>query len=382
MDRLERRNKAATKKHYWLRLTYACNNKCIFCLDKQNQNGTVKSLNDIRKEMEQGKKEGAIKLILSGGDPTVHPKYLDIVKMGKDFGYKEIQTVTNGRMFYYKDFLKKAVKNGLTEITFSIHGHTKELYEKQSRVKDSFEQALGGLLNALSVPGLIVNIDIVINKINYKYLEDILRFFIKLGVAEFDLLQVMPFGDAWENRKKVLFDIKRALPYLRKAFALQKEFPYIYLWTNRFPPAYLEGFEELIQHPVKLYDEVRGRKEMFDDFLEKDIMMRCYGEQCRYCFIKNFCQDLIYLKKNKKIKSKRFAYCLRNKYEFKEKEYKVKGKIDIYDFVDFYIKNRYFVKSLRCKNCKYNKICDGAPIMLVREKGFGILKPFKSQKSS
>jgi len=378
MNRLKQRNKAATKKHYWLRLTNACNNNCIFCLDKQNQNGTVRSLGEIKEEMRQGRREKAVKLILSGGDPTLHPQFLQIIKMGKDMGYHEIQAVSNGRMFYYKDFLKKAVENGLTETTFSIHGHTKKLYEKQSQIKNSFEQALGGLINALGYPNLIVNIDIVINKINYKYLEEILRFFIKLGVTEFDLLQVMPFGSAWINRKEVLYDIKKALPYLKKAFSLQKEFSHIYLWTNRFPPQFLEGFEELIQHPVKLYDEARGRKEMFNDFLEKDILMRCYGQRCKYCFIKNFCQDLIYLKKNKKIKSKRFAYCLRKKYPFKEKEYKVKGKIDINDFLAFYIENRYFVKSLRCKNCKYNKICDGVPINLIREKGFKILYKFKN----
>jgi len=372
--KLIQRNKAAEKKKYWLRLVNICNNNCIFCLDKGNQNGTVKNMREIVKEMRKGRKEKAVKLILSGGEATLHPKLLEIIKKGKLLGYSEIQIITNGRMFYYKNFLEKAIKNGLTETTFSIHGHTKKLYETQSGVKNSFEQALKGLLNALSFKNLIVNIDIVINKINYLYLEKTLRFFIKLGVTEFDLLQVMPFGNAWINRNKVLYNIEKAAPYLKKAFALQKEFPNIYIWTNRFPPQYLEGFEDLIQHPIKLYDELRGRKKMFEDFLEKNILMKCYGKQCQYCFIKNFCQDLIFLKKNKKIKNKKFAVCLRNKYKFKEKEYKIKSKININDFLTFYIENRYFLKSLRCKNCRYNKICDGVPINLVREKGFKILK--------
>lgn len=370
-----KRNKIAEKPKYWVRLTRLCNNNCVFCLDKQNQNGSFLKLRDIKNELKRGRRQGIKKLILSGGEPTLHPNYLEILKFGKQIGYQEIQTVTNGRLFTYKNFLKQSITNGLTEITLSMHGHTKELYEKQTGIKNSYEQALAGLTNVLNSKRLIVNIDIVINKINYKYLDKIIRFFINLGVKEFDLLQIVPFGAAWQNKNKVLYNPEKAVPYLRKAFSLQHKFPDIYLWTNRFPPQYLEGFEELIQHPVKLYDEIRGRKKILERFLDKNILMKCYGEQCSHCFIENFCQDLIEFRKTKEIKSKKNAYCLKDKREFKEKTFAAKNKINLENFLDFYIKNRYFLKSLRCKNCKHFKDCDGAPINLIREKGFKILKP-------
>lgn len=154
---------------------------------------------------------------------------------------------------------------------------------------------------------------------------------------------------------------------------MQEKYPNIYIWTNRFPAQYLEEFEELIQHPIKLYDEIRGRKIMFEEFINKNILMKCYGKQCSYCFIENFCKDLINLKKNKIIKSKNFAYCLRNKYKFEEKTFTA-DKINLKNFLDFYIENRYFLKSLRCRKCKDFNQCDGAPINLIREKKFKILK--------
>jgi len=373
--RLAKRNIAAEQPKLWVRLTRLCNNNCVFCLDKQNQNGSFLKLEDIKGELERGRKQGVGKLILSGGEPTLHPDYLEILKLGKQIGYKQIQTITNGRMFAYRNFLDKAVAAGLTETTFSVYGHTKSLYEKQSGVKGSFEQALAGLINALNNKKLIVNIDTVINKINYKQLEESIRFFINLGVKEFDLLQVIPFGAAWENRKKLFYDCKIALPYLQKVFSLQKKFPDVYLWTNRFPPIYLEGFEELIQHPVKLKDEIRGRKRMLDGFVLENKIMDCYGEKCQYCFLEGFCADLVEIKKTGKLVSRIYPLCLKAG-RAKEKAFSFKN-FDVYKFLDFFIKNRYFVKSVRCGDCQQNKQCSGMQIDYIRENGFKKLKPLK-----
>lgn len=372
MDKIsQQKEKAAKEKRHWVRLTRVCNNRCIFCLDSENQNGSFVPLKEIEKDLRQGRSENIKRVILSGGEPTIHPQFLEIIKLAKSLGYSHIQVITNGRIFTYKDFLVKVVKEGVSELTFSIHGHTKTLYEKQSQVKDSFEQAIQGLLNALSISGLIVNLDIVINKINYKHLDKILRFFIKLGVREFDLLQVMPFGRAWENKEKVLYNVEEALPYLRKAFALSKN-KNLFLWTNRFPVEYLEGFEDLIQHPIKIIDEVKGRELMFTQFLKEGKLMNCYGERCQYCFLKDFCKDLIEFQKKKILFSKPSPMCVKLSLPLIKLD-----EADIYQFANFYINHRYFVKSRGCKECYFSKVCFGAPIDYIRKERFTILKPLK-----
>ncbi|MFA6217189.1 MAG: radical SAM protein [Candidatus Omnitrophota bacterium] len=371
--RITQRKEAAQKKKFWLRLTNFCNNNCVFCLDSVHHNGTSRSILALKKEMEQGISEGSVKLILSGGEPTLHPHFLRIVELAKTLGYAQVQVVTNGRMFYYRSFLNKAVAAGVSEITFSMHGHTKTLYEKQSGVTGSFAQAMAGLTNALESNRLIINIDIVINKINYRHLEDIMRFFISRNITEFDLLQVTPFGSAWKNKEKVLYTIPAAAPYLKKAFQLQYEFPDIYIWTNRFPARFLEGFEELIQHPEKLKDEIRGRMSLFSRFIKRGELMPCFGAQCRYCFIEDFCNDLVKLKKDKQIVSKETGVCIQT-HRRRFKRFLTQGTIDINAFLDFFINERFFLKSLRCDLCKAHKNCNGAPIRLIREKGFKILK--------
>ncbi|MBN1899548.1 MAG: radical SAM protein [Spirochaetes bacterium] len=377
-ERLIKRNEAAETPKYWIRLTRMCNNNCVFCLDKFIQNGTSIDMKTIKCQLREGRKNGIKKLVLSGGEPTLHPDYLNIVKFAHDIGYDGIQTVSNGRMFAYRKFLQKAVDNGLTETTFSMHGHTKALYERQSGIKGSFQQALTGLINALKIKGLIVNLDIVINKVNYKFLEEIIRFYINMGVTEFDLLHMVPFGSAWENRKKVFYNPRYQLSYLHKAFALQNEFPWIYLWTNRLPAIYLEGFEELIQNPYKLKDEVRGRRRILENYLWKNRRMVCFGERCRYCFMDMFCQDLMTIKKTGRLESRPYPACLKLK-KPRVRAYTWKN-FDLDDFLDFFIDYRYYVKSFRCFDCRYHGSCSGMQINYIREHGFKVLKPFKTAR--
>lgn len=309
LDKKTLREKASIEKRHWIRLTRACNNSCVFCLDSEAHDGSCIPLNKIKKELINGRKKNINRIVLSGGEPTIHPQFLEIVRLTKTLGYRHIQVISNGRMLAYGDFLNSLIEAGVNELTFSIHGHKESLHDKQTRVKGSFRQTLTGLMNALKIPNLIVNIDIVINKFNVKYLAEILRYFINLGVTEFDLLQVIPFGAAWDNKDSVFYDIDESLIYLRKAFELSTN-PNLHIWTNRFPAKYLEGFEELIQHPVKLYDEVRGRKEIFEHFLRDGQAIECLGEKCRYCFLHNFCKDIIGLKEKGALCSKVGPPCL------------------------------------------------------------------------
>jgi len=368
------REKISTEKRQWVRLTRMCNNHCVFCLDKEAQNGSCIPLEEIKKDLIKGRKEKIIRVVLSGGEPTLHPQFFKITELAKNLGYQHIQVITNGRMFAYGDFLDLAVNAGVNEITFSIHGHNESLHDKQTRVKGSFRQSLTGLLNSLKIPNLIVNVDVVINKFNVKYLADILEYFINLGISEFDLLQVIPFGLAWDNKESVFYDIDKSLVYLRKAFELSRK-PSLYIWTNRFPAKYLEGYEDLIQHPVKLYDEINGRKEIFEQFLNNGGVISCKGERCQYCFLENFCQDLVEFKERGRLYPKDIPICLSRfkktrRNNLKSKILKKNSKINIFKVLDFYIDKRYFVKGLSCNNCRSNKDCQGMHINYVREFGF------------
>lgn len=287
---VEAHEDAAHQKRNWVRLTFDCNDHCIFCLDSQAHDGRMRDPLEVKAQILDGKRKGAERLILSGGEPTIHPRYIDFIKLGRLAGYDHIQTVTNGRLFKYPEFLKRCVDAGLREITFSIHGPNAKVHDALVGVKGAFDEEIEGLRNALADGRVIVNIDICVNRGNVKHLAAMLEKFTAMGVREYDLLHVIPFGAAWRDGKEVLFyDLEEMRPHLIEAFAWAKK-PDMHIWLNRFPVKHCEGFHELIQDPYKLNDEIRGRKEEFQRWIDVGDPLDCREpRRCGYCYLQHVC---------------------------------------------------------------------------------------------
>lgn len=284
---------AAHETRNWVRLTFDCNDRCVFCLDAHTHDGTNRDREEIKAQILDGRRKGATRLILSGGEPTIHPNFLDFVRLGRRAGYRRIQTVTNGRMFAYRGFLAAALDAGLGEITFSIHGPNAKIHDALVGTRGAFDEEVQGLRHALADGRPIVNIDVCVNRGNVRQLPELLATFTAMGVREFDLLHVIPFGRAYTEGREVLFyDLEAMRPHLLEAFAYSKR-PGIHIWLNRFPPQHLEGYEHLIQDPHKLIEEVRGRKEEYALLLEHGVPLDCRApERCKHCYLQPLCDRL------------------------------------------------------------------------------------------
>lgn len=287
---VEQHEEAAHQKRNWVRLTYDCNDRCIFCLDSLAHDGEMRDPEEVKAQILDGRRKGAERLILSGGEPTIHPRYVDFIRLGRLAGYARIQTVTNGRMFAYGDFLTRCLDEGLEEITFSIHGPNAKVHDALVGVKGAYEEEITGLRHALEDGRPIVNVDICVNRGNVQQLEATIAGLYAMGVREFDLLHVIPFGNAWRDGKEVLFyDLEAMRPELLAAFAWSEK-PDVHIWLNRFPVKHLEGFHALIQDPYKLNDEVRGRKEEFAHWIESGEPLDCREpRRCGHCYLQHVC---------------------------------------------------------------------------------------------
>lgn len=371
----------ASEKRHWVRLTRYCNQRCIFCLDRFAQTGGAVPMASLKRSLLTGRKQGLRRVVLSGGEATVHPEFLEVVKLAREAGYTHIQTITNGRRFCYPDFLKQAVAAGLREVTFSLHGHTSALHDRLTQVPGSFVQALSGLRGALATPGLIVSVDVVINKLNLPVLREHLDFCIALGVGEFDLLALVPFGDAWKNREELHcdFSVPENLAHLHRALELSRR-PDLHIWTNRLRPEHLEGFESMIQPPAKILDEVRGRRRIFARYLNGGKTPSCTGDSCEHCFLRDFCQDLGLLVKEKSLPARSGPLCLRP--DAKAEPFRFGKKPDIFAFARFYIASRYFLKASQCRGCALAARCDGMSVGEIREKGFKAMSPVEMSRGA
>lgn len=365
----------ASEKRHWVRLTRYCNQRCLFCLDRYAQTGGVLDLAFVRRDLARGRKRGLTRVVLSGGEPTVHPDFIKIVGMARELGYRHIQTITNGRRMCYPGFLSEAVAAGLGEVTFSLHGNTPALHDRLTQVPGSFVQAVAALRAALKT-GIIVSVDVVINRLNLPILREHLDFCIGLGVGEFDLLALVPFGDAWKNRTELDcdFSVKENLDHLHRALELSRRKD-LHIWTNRLKPEYLEGFEGLIQPPDKILDELRGRRRIFARYLNSGKIPGCAGESCKHCFLKDFCGDLGALLKDGRLPARAEPRCLGGGEV--GAPFRFGKKPDIFAFAEFYIKSRYFLKGSVCRGCAHEKTCDGLSVLKIKEKGFSAMKPVR-----
>lgn len=416
-ENLLSKEKTIKQNRIWVRIASACNNKCVFCLDSDAQNWTFPNEETIKKEIKNWFKTWCEnRIIISWGEASINPKFAEYISFAKEIWYNRIQTVTNGNMFANENFCRKVFDAGLEEVTFSFHWHNSKLHDYLVATPWAFNKSLKWLIFIKkNYPNIILNVDIVVNKINVRFLPDIVKFFIKLWIYEFDILQIIPFG-RWfkENKDKLFYDIKENILSLQETWKLSK-IPWMYMWTNRFPIEAFEWYEDLIQDPRKIKSEVMWEAyNMFSLFIESKWLKKptCFWESCDYCFIHDYCHDFlawINKKNNENIK----AYKLINWEEFPsqvfEKYWNTKEdfinylkmekqklinipkclwwtwvyvtygdlnpKFTIDDYTKKYINNLYRKKSLRCTKCKYNNECNGIHINFIRSYWFDILQP-------
>ena len=416
-------SKEVTQKQnrVWIRIASACNNKCIFCLDSNAQDWTFPDMEGIKQEIQDWYKEGyENRAIISWGEASINPRFPEYIQYAKEIWYDRVQTVTNWNMFFSEDFCEKVFSAWLEEVTFSFHGHNSALHNYLVATPWAFRKSLKWMIYVKKFfPHIIINIDIVVNKINVKYLPDIVKFFMKLWVYEYDILQIIPFWRGFSEYKEQLFyNIEDYSKKLSETWELWKT-PWMYMWTNRFPAEAFEWYEDLIQDPRKIKGEVMWEWiKMFSRFIDSKWKNKpnCFWDACSVCFINQYCHNFLDNIKTQKLKlNKRKTFilewenfpseiyekywetkndfvdflknqqednkelinvpkCLWGEWVFK-KYNDLNPKYEIDDYTQKYIKNLYRKKSLRCKKCKYDKKCEWIGINFIRSYWFSILEP-------
>ncbi|MCX6743403.1 MAG: radical SAM protein [Candidatus Parcubacteria bacterium] len=283
-------------KIYWISITKYCNNNCLFCLDKDNRRSFFVDLKTINKQLNLAHKQGYTKLILSGGEPTLHPDLIKILGLARKNHFKNIQIISNGRMFADKKFAASCILGGISEFTLSLHSHDTRIQDRLMGGRGFGQQSQQGLANLiklskiLKIP-IIINIDIVLNKYNIKNLAATILYYSKnFQIYEFDLLFPIPFGQAFPNQNNIFFDIKENFSSLKKVFDLYRKNKRYYIWLNRFPAQYLRNYEDLIQDPLKILNELSGNKENIAKLIKTRKPFPCKNmTRCKLCHLEKIC---------------------------------------------------------------------------------------------
>jgi cyclic pyranopterin phosphate synthase len=199
---------------------YNC--KCIFCsvgrqIEHHIKEGTgVKTTQEVKEDIDLAVKVKARAFALSGGEPTIRPDILELIRYDKKRGLPKVEVQSNGRLYYYKDFCEKMIKAGVDDFVVSFHSCKPAVYDKLMGVKGAFEQASCGIKNLKDL-GQTVKINLVILKPNYQHLVETVKYLLNFKVNEFRLTYLSIDGSVLKNPKVLTAPMEVVAPYLERA---------------------------------------------------------------------------------------------------------------------------------------------------------------------
>jgi radical SAM protein with 4Fe4S-binding SPASM domain len=155
-------------------LTHRCNFKCIHCyIREDNPKGAELSLNEYSKLIKQLKELQCLTVVLTGGEPLLHPQFIEIYRLLKSSGFLII-VMTNAYALSGEHF-KLFKEMPPYSIEVSLYGFSKYVFEKITQTKFDYKIVKNNIVKLISM-GLKVNIKSVILNSNFNELQLYKRF--------------------------------------------------------------------------------------------------------------------------------------------------------------------------------------------------------------
>jgi len=176
-----------------LNITNRCNYRCVHCaFDSGKKRTRELSLEQIARVLRETKELGGERIDITGGEPLVRKDVDEIIRIGKDTGYR-VELVTNGSLLT-KNKLANFQRLDLDSIAISLDGSNYETYSRIRRTdRKTYEKVLQSIDQALSF-GFIVKINTVAFQSNLQDLSNITKFCIDKGVKEHGIYYFTPIG--------------------------------------------------------------------------------------------------------------------------------------------------------------------------------------------
>ena len=283
-------------------ISYTCNNNCMFCGIGRNREKTPDlSKYDIEKKLRSAREKGANELIFSGGETTVRPDIIEIMSLSKSLGYEHIEITTNGRMFSYRKFAQKMTEAGLGYVRFSIHGHNSETHDKLTRAPGSFEQAIQGIKNLMEInkkrekqgnPPVQLEITSCINKINYKHVDEMVKFFNNFNLTHLDTNYIIPWSAAEIYFHQLVPKYSEAVPYIKRAIDKNSERKVKITKVANIPVCFMVRYEKYKSELHEKYIEIinpTGKPFSYSGHRSKQKVKPKKCKKCRYV---NVCEGI------------------------------------------------------------------------------------------
>jgi pyruvate-formate lyase-activating enzyme len=215
-NRFEHPDTGAVIEEHIIRVNFHCNQACRFCFVSTHLPGVDDER--IHRAIRDAAGRGA-RIVLSGGEPTLHPRLADFVRTARAASALPIQLQTNAVRLDDATLARSLEEAGVDQAFVSLHGTTAEVSDALTDAPGTFARTLAGLDN-LATTRIAVVLNFVINGSNHAQLPEYMRLAAaRWPRATINVSFVAPSSDVVPRDTKLIPRYSDVLPSLGEALA-------------------------------------------------------------------------------------------------------------------------------------------------------------------
>jgi uncharacterized radical SAM superfamily Fe-S cluster-containing enzyme len=162
-----------------LDLTNRCNLTCPVCFANANVQGYLyePSFEQVRLMLKTLREQRPVPnrvVQFSGGEPTLYPRFHDVLRMATEMGFTHIQCATNGILFADLEFAQQAKEAGLHTLYLQFDGVSDDVYLR-TRGQKLLETKLACIENCRKAGLKIVFVPTIVKGVNDHEIGDMIR---------------------------------------------------------------------------------------------------------------------------------------------------------------------------------------------------------------
>jgi radical SAM protein with 4Fe4S-binding SPASM domain len=180
-----------------LALTYGCNNACSHCYNEPSRYPmTSLSREDWCRVIDRLHEIGIPHLIMTGGEPTLHPNLPQLIRYADSQGHV-VGLNSNGRRLAHRPYLDTLVDAGLNHVQITLGSCLPQVHNAMMGAR-SFGQTVRGIEQALD-SSLHTITNTTLMQANKDHGEEIVQFLHDLGIRTFAMNGLIHSGGGFTN---------------------------------------------------------------------------------------------------------------------------------------------------------------------------------------
>ncbi|MGY4687532.1 radical SAM/SPASM domain-containing protein [Petrotoga sp. DB-2] len=223
-------------------ITSKCNFRCKHCY---NKSGEGEHLTDIDKEdafslIDQMFALGTRTLEITGGEPSIHPYFNEIIEKALNEDFELIGILSNGSNFTEKTFDVLSRNKDKAVAQVDLHGSTPKYVNWFTGHKNAYELALNTIKKLVNI-GIPVRLACSVTPGNVNQVEEVANIAYKIGVTAVAFGPVTPVGRAKDNDDLILSYNEDAFNAFVNTLNKLK---------NKFGPSFIAVLDEATSHDI------------------------------------------------------------------------------------------------------------------------------------